>query len=173
MKRKKRETWRPKAEIMNACEGKREHKNGQSLVPVRGTRQFKIYTPTTETLQNKLADELIQWVLASENHVIKTFFHTKQMSLDDFKKRTANNEYCKEALVMCREIIADRLQNAWQKQQLDVHYAMRYTRHYDDDLRATEKEMIAAKTPQATASGNKEYIIMNQIPNSNLVKERQ
>lgn len=63
---------------MHARENKnRELKKQRSQVPTKGTRKFMVFMPRIETLQNMLADEMLQYAREKDTHIIKPFFTLK------------------------------------------------------------------------------------------------
>lgn len=166
---KKRETYRPKSST-NAREARPAGE--RSLVPTRGPKQFMVYTPTVESFQNKLADELLEWVLQPDTFSLKRFFHTKRMSYQDFKKRTADNPYCLAALAMAKEILADKVQDGWRTKIIDTQYAVAFLRQYDEDFRELALLFKAAGSQNPAGSASVQYIEVEAVPSSPLVKER-
>lgn len=146
----------------------RGRRKERSLVPTSGKRQFIYYTPKVSTLQNKIADQLLEFVSNPSVIDVKQFFLESKMSYAEFKKSTGDNEYCVNALEMAREFIASRLQRDWRTGNVDPGYAVRFLRIYDQEF----KDSTTQPNAQITG-GMKEYIEVPIYPSSDLVPERR
>lgn len=74
--------------------------------------------------QNKIADELLAWVIKEKPTEIRQFFWDRGMSFYQFKKCSDKyNPYLQSALILAGEIISGKIMDSWLKKEFDGNAA--------------------------------------------------
>lgn len=86
-------------------------------------QQVNLRLPTTDKELNKLADDLLEWVIAERPTEIREFFWKRKISYYTFKKKANKTPYLEEALILAGEIISGKIMDSWLKKEFDGNAA--------------------------------------------------
>lgn len=136
-------------------------------------KPLMFHVPRFPEEQNMVADELLEWIASKPDNLSPArFFHEKFMSFQEFKRVTDKNEYCRRVIELVYEIISDRLMEAWRFSQVSTKFAMSFLAIYSPDFIAM-LERMKPKQDVVASNGNVQYIAMEKIPDSDIVKVRE
>jgi hypothetical protein len=108
--------------------------------------------PHDEESQNRLGNELVDWVIHTDTFTLADFPMSRSLGPSRFYKMARYNEYFADCLDFARHMIAARLQKGWQDKTIDKDYAVRWLPVYDEAFRdmVMQKHRITEETRQAT-----------------------
>jgi hypothetical protein len=132
--------------------------------------------PTDPLLQNELADLLKKWVMKGyPNEVPKRldeFAIMNNMNFFQFKRMAATNNYFRETLEFCGNVISQRVYNRWDEQECDKDYARDFLYEHDRTFAERHHRLTALKN-QEVVERPKQVVEIKTIPNCPEVPERK
>ncbi len=151
------------------------HKKAGRLIAPSKTRHIKLAWPPKDIAeQNELGDQLVEWAVLQSGTKIEEFPLSRYLNPYHFKHIGDDNDYFKNCYEFAQYMIGARLQdgihtkNETIDRELGLKLLPMYNREYCEML-------IKLKTPAQFAQQNTgpQYIIMEKMPNSPLVPERE
>lgn len=118
-----------------------------------GRRKLKV-CPRDPDDQNKLGDELVEWIKNTETCVLSDFPLSRSFGPSRFYKIADYNEYFADCLDYARHKIASRLQHGWEDKTLEREYAVRWLPIYDEKFRdlTLQKHRMTEEIRQGVSS---------------------
>lgn len=114
--------------------------------------------------QNKLANEMVEWVIKTNTYCLANFPLLKSYAPSKFYKIANYNEYFADCLDFARYMIASRLQQSWEDKTVDRDYAKLWLAIYDEQYRdiTMQKHRITEELRQGVSTFN---IVVPEIGN--------
>ena len=131
----------------------------------------------SEVWAEKTAMELIEWAETrngTSSLTLNEFYVFKGLDRETFQDLTEKFPVLKKARAYARGILGNKRENGLIHKRLDPTSVAFMMPHYDPDWKAIVEWRASLKQPEGTSGQPiKEYILMKEIPNSDLVPKRE
>lgn len=127
----------------------------------RTHRRYVNKPPTDEQKQNKLANELLDWVNNEDSFAIEDFPISKSIAPSRFYQCANDNEYFAEALELARYTIGSKLQKGMREKILPKDYVLRLLPLYNEEYKSLILDKINKN--KEVEQGKQVFVVIPEI----------